>query len=433
MCQEVQNYHLQSWLKRKIKTLPIDQQIKLKNLAQCGRNVLPHNVAIQGQQGVFLLSNGTDSKFFGHITCKNTWACPICTARVMEKRRQRIAAALDALGDKLFAFSVTFTIPHLRYQSCHEVTDILYQTWSRFNNCKSQKGKRANDQFVKPVKEFLSKIQHYVKVAEYTYGENGWHPHFHCIFWTDFETAKSIIEYQPQLEKSWNNIFANVAQNYWKKNNLTRDINKFKNIFAHHNWKATHKLKYSTSVFISTNEDGSLFRVKSSDYIAGWGGDSEATGNRLKKASHDGHLTQWQILELAEHNQKYADLYIEFCLEVSTHVHKRTAFSKNLKQIIDQHIQKVGMESVLKKKSSEEWKVLLWFTKEQWSELCTKNLQYPILSNILFLATKAATNSDWRDTLENYVVAEIGEVCLPDTNILSKIVHDMYNQYKKAA
>lgn len=419
MC-ESQNYHLQSWLKRKIATLPFEQQYTLRGLKHCARNVLPASVTPSGQQAVFLLSNGEDSRFFGHLTCKNTWCCPICTARVMEKRRQRIGAALDALGNKLFAMSLTFTIPHLRFQSCHEVTDILYETWKRFLNAKHC-SKSREDQFTKPVKDFFAKIQHYVKVAEYTWGKNGWHPHFHCIFWTDFESAKTIIDFQPQLQKSWNQIFQNVAQSYWKKNNLERDINKFIDCIRHANLTGS-----SESVNFSTNADGSLYRTTSSAYVSGWGGDSEATANIQKKASHSDHYTQWQILELAESNETFANLYIEFCLEVCKYVHKRTTFSHSLKPIIDEYIQKVGYESVIKKKSTE-WKVLCWFSKEQWLQLCSKNLYYPVLSNILYLAKKAPLNFNSEELLFDYIISEIGEVYLPESNHLSDLVYQMFN------
>ena len=428
MC-ESQNYHLQTWLKNKIATLPLEQQLTLKGLKMCARNVLPSNITPSGQSGVFLLSNGNgDSRFFGHITCKNTWCCPVCTARVMEKRRQRIGAALDALGDKLFAFSVTFTIPHLRFQSCHEVTDLLYETWKRFNSMKSLKGKRAKTQFVEPVQQFFSKIHHFVRVGEYTWGKNGWHPHFHMIFWTDFESAKSIAELKPKLQKTWNNEFANVAKGYWKRNNLDRDINKFIDCINHAALKGT-----SESVNFSINPDGSLFRVKSSDYVSGWGGDSEATGNRQKKASHADHYTQWQILELAESDEFFANLYIEFCLETSKHVHQRTAFSKNLKKIIDDYINKVGYESILKKKSIEcqAFRVVCWFSREQWSKLCSKS--HSVLSNILYLAKFATYNSEKEMILLDYIISEIGEVYLPDSNHLSKLVEDMFNPNKKAA
>lgn len=388
----------------------------------CARNVLPTSVTPSGQSGVFLLSNGEESRFFGHITCKNTWCCPICTARVMEKRRQRIAAALDALADKYFAFSITCTIPHFRFQSCHEVTDLLYQTWYRFNSMKSASGKRAKTQFIEPVQKFFSKIKHFVRVAEYTWGQNGWHPHFHFIFWTDFASAKDIIELQPQLQRTWNNEFANAAKQYWKKNNLDRDINKFINCINHAALNGT-----SESINFSTNSDGSLFRVQTSDYVSGWGGDSEATGNRQKKASHEGHYTPFQILELAEHDEKFADLYIEFCLEVCKYVHKRTAYSKGLKQIIDTQIQTVGYESVLKKKCTacQDWRVVCWFSREQWSLLCSKN--YDVLSNILFLAQKATLNSEAEQILFDYLVSEIGEVYLPSSNHLSNLVEKMFN------
>lgn len=417
--EEYQSYHAQSWLKRKIATLPYAQRLILHGINNCSHNVIRQDGAIPA---VYLLSNGSDSKFFGHITCKNTWCCPVCTARVMEKRRMRIAAALDALADKLFAFSMTFTIPHLKFQSCHEVTDILYETWKRFNNCKSA-SKRQEDANVKPVKDFFkqNKIVHFVKVAEYTYGQNGWHPHLHCIFWTEYKNRDNLIKFQSQLQNSWNNFFRSVAQNYWKKHNLDRDISKFMNIIDR-----AECLQTSQSVNFSVNSDGSIMQTKSSAYVSGWAGDNETTGNYLKKASHNGHYTPFQILELAENgNEAMGDLYIEFCLEVCAHVHQRTAFSKGLKHIIDLHLQTVGAKKYIKKKATqkENWRVLCWFTSEQWRNLCFKNLHAPVLSNILFLASK----KEWLPILFDYLHAEIGEVYLPTENYLCGLVESMFN------
>lgn len=421
---DVQDYHLQSWLKRKIATLPYEQRISLKNLSMCSHKILPKSVAPTAPQAVYLLSNGESAKFFGHITCKNTWCCPICTARVMEKRRQRVQAALDALGDKLFAFGMTFTTPHLRFQSCHEVTQILYDTWTRFNNCKSL-SKSKEDNFTKPVKNFFKhlNIKYYVKIAEYTWGANGWHPHFHCIFWTDYQNKNQILSFQKQLQQSWNRFYENCAKSYWKKNNLDRDINKFLNIIDHAALSGS-----SESVNFSKNTDGSIMQIKSSEYVAGWGGDSEITGNYQKKASHEQHFTPYQILEKAEHDKKFEDLYIEFCLEVSNYVHKRTAFARGLTDIINKFIEIQGYKNVIKKKSEKDWKILCWFTYEQWQHLCYKNKQYPILSNILFLAQ----NSNNLDILFDYLISEIGEVFLPaNSNPIFQFIENFYN--KKAA
>lgn len=420
---DVQDYHLQAWLKRKIQSLPYGDRAALRNLSMCSHKVLPKSVAPNAPQAVYLLSNGKEAKFFGHITCKNTWCCPVCTAKVMEKRRQRAQAALDALGSKFFAFGMTFTIPHLRFQSCHEVTQILYDTWRRFNNCKSL-SKSREDNFTTPVKNFFKKldIKYYVKVAEYTYGNNGWHPHFHMIFWVDYSKKNDILAYQADLQASWNRFFENCAKSYWKRNGLERDINKFINVIKHAALNGT-----SESVNFSV-KDGKIAQIKSSAYLCGWGGDSELTGNVSKSASHEGHLTPYQILEKAEYDEFYADLYIEFCLETSLYVHQRTAFSRGLGQIIDKYIQTEGYKSVIKKKLDADWKVLCWFTKEQWLVLCDKNNKYPILSNILYLAK----NHNYTTILFDYLYNEIGEVYLPDNNKMCQFVENIYNN-KKAA
>ena len=59
-------------------------------------------------------SSDSGHAFFGNVKrCGSVWTCPICAARITEKKRKELQAGSDnwiAKGGK--AFLVTFTIPH---------------------------------------------------------------------------------------------------------------------------------------------------------------------------------------------------------------------------------------------------------------------------------------------------------------------------------
>lgn len=377
MNTEIQDYRLQHWLQAKIATLPINQQMQLKNLRLCNHKTIPQ---VGVESAVFLLvNNRSEGKFFGQTTCKNTWACPCCTAKMMSKYSAEIGDALEALkAQGYFGFMITFTVPHLRFETCRDVTDRLYKTWNAVFKF-SSKARSHGNQFTK-FRQYFN-IKHRIRVAEYTYGKNGWHPHFHAIFWAKREYKDEILAWQEKLNEFWCYHCRKVTEKFYDERTSDRI-----NVYLEN--------KEYPAVKISTDRDGKILESQSSDYLAGWGADKELTGNYRKKASHANHLTPYQILELAaEGNKKYQDLYIEFCLQVTKKpVHHRVDFSQSgLKKIISLYRQTNACESFILKKKVEtaEWQVVCWFTKEQWSELCYLNKFSPILSNLLWLAVNA--------------------------------------------
>lgn len=377
--QAVLDARLQHWLKRKISNLPIDQQIQLKNIKLCGSKTIPEKMGA----AVFVLRNKNrqDSTLFGQLTCKNPWACPHCSAVRMNHYAKEIAAALDALKSTHFGFMTTFTIPHLKFQSCRQVTDILYKTWRKFtlNSTSNRKTTDGKIRWSSPFHKFRAEneIKHHVRAAEYTYGNNGWHPHFHVIFWTPRKYKDRILSYENSIKNFWIKCFCSVIKEY----NFDEITEKY--------FINQINIEYgSKSLYISKNGQ-EIAESTSSEYLCGWGTDKELTGNRQKKASHNNHLTPYQILELATNgDQEMADLYIEFALQVTRKpVKHRVDFSQSgLKKIIKDYINTEGYKSVINKKKADEWEVVCWFTSQQWCELCAENYNSPIISNILYLA-----------------------------------------------
>lgn len=394
----------------------VQQKVQLKSLRLCGRNVIKSDA---GQTGVFLLSNKKSSRFFGITMCKNTFACPCCSAHRMSIYAAQIALALDEMEKRGYVgFMVTFTIPHLRYMFCREVTDILYNTYSYYRRTMKQTSKNKNKKGSISRQFYLDcGIEHSVTVCEYTYGKNGWHPHFHAIYWTKKENADKILSWEERLNEFWLKQAKRHTKKYWLEHRTQcEDLidNTLDSLYS--------KCEKDAGLYIS-KKDGELAISKSSDYICGWGADKEVTGNYRKKASDEEHRTPYQILEDAYNgDESSADLYIDFCLAVTRKpVHHRVIWSRTgIKAIVTQAEQVKRAQEYLKKNAEENWLVVAWFTCEQWHELCSRH-DAPHLSNILYLART-------RYLLYDYLDGCNIEYEMPEKHYLTKCVEDIFNE-----
>lgn len=420
MNQNIYDARLQHHLRKKIGTLPYNQQLQLKGLKLCNTVVSPKFST------VFLLRNSAgEATFHGQVSCKNPWACPHCSSIIMKNYAKEIGAAIDALKDKYFGFMVTLTIPHDVNQSCRDVTDILYKTWRvAFANAFSKRSTVSGAiRYSSPINKFCvdNDIVHYVRCAEYTWSKkNGWHPHFHCIFWTPRKNKDNILKYEESIRDYWMSSFDKVID----KTDYKESYKKYLKTI---NYANELRGGDSNGLWIS-KKDEKIAESLSSEYLAGWGADSELTGNFKKSASHNGHLTPYQILEQAANGDNFmSDLYIEFALQVTRKpVHHRVNFDKKgLKKIIKDYINKVGYQEFLAKKNAT-WEVVAFFTSEQWRKLCELDKNSPILSNILWIT--ANKKELLEDFLESFEI-KLAKCVHP----LAANVENMYNKVTETA
>lgn len=403
MDELIQDYHSQHWLKSFIKTLPYNEQVQLRNLKLCNSKI------VQPGHPVFLLSNGSKAKFHGQATCKNTFACPCCSARIASKYAKKIADALDLLKKDYYAVMVTFTVPHLKFMSCKETTDILYKVWQDAFNNKTAPIRKNKSGYMHAINEFWkeTEIKYMVRAAEYTWGQNGWHPHFHCIFWFPRSKVDLFYSYQKAVSDRWWHCCKRQTLKYWKQFDLHSKFNLDDLAYYLFDTSKNFAVKFST------------YECTSSNYLTGWTSDKELTGNIHKSATWEGHYTPYQILDRARHGDKeMAQLYREFMLNVTRKpVHHRFTFSTGLhKKITEYQNTKNYKEIIKKKETAAKWEVLWWFEKDEWNLLNDLNYNSPILSNILWLAvhkpklledflafygiTMPKTRHIWIDTIE---------------------------------
>lgn len=409
MNQEVYDVRLQSFLKHKIKNSPVNVQIALKSIANCGAKVLVN--AFGQSPGVFLMqSNLGNAKIWGTVSCKSAWACPVCTAKKMNSYSRDIACAIDALREQnLKATMITFTIPHFRFMSCETVTEILYNTWKMFmvHAPSSLSQKKVWRDVVYNFADDVKNI-HRVRVTEYTYNKLfGWHPHFHCLFWVPAQNLQKISDWEPKLRARWNHCMLTQYKKYFEKHfpnfEFPPPYDEHKNIESLIQTCLTAQRKgtvHSQGVFVSRTETGKVREALTSDYICGWGADKEVTGNRSRKASSGNSMTPYQLLDSAKNgNEEHFNLFIEYAMATKKARHARVNFSvhSGIKKFIKLYKQTQAYQEHIKKKfiQGEKWSVLIWFPSELWSKICQIDSTEYIISKMLAIARRYDFMTAW--------------------------------------
>jgi hypothetical protein len=121
------------------------------------------------------------ASYGGLQTCGSVWACPVCAAKIAERRRVEIQTAMAAhvaVGGN-FAL-LTLTIPH-------QVVDVLPDLLQKLASAKARfLGHRA-------VRRVLGEMGFVGQISalEVTHGRksgrnNGWHPHPHILLFTRY-------------------------------------------------------------------------------------------------------------------------------------------------------------------------------------------------------------------------------------------------------
>ena len=284
---DILDYHLQHKLRRFIGRLPKDQQDKLKSLHLCNKYIRPRRDAVY-----LLVSNKGHARFYGQSTCKNPFACPVCSAKMMEHYRARIDVAIKILRPQWFGFMAAFTIPHLQFMSCRETMDILRETWTYCRQTYDRSHGHVFDEWKK-----ATGLKHIVKVMEHTWSKRaGWHPHYHMLLWVPRGKEQEAGDWEAKLNEFWLKTAKKKTLKYWQKHKLhTFILDKYGSyepvIERMFNARVLQK-----GVYFSRDEDGNLREIDRSSYLCGWGADSEVTGNVRKQASHKVHMTPYQIL-----------------------------------------------------------------------------------------------------------------------------------------
>lgn len=103
------------------------------------------------------------------MVCSSVWHCPLCAAKISERRRLELVAAVDASAYQPVLVSVT--LQHQLADSLRGSLDALLGAWCSLKSGKSWQAFKAEHGIVGTV-----------RALEVTYGSSGWHPHLHILF-----------------------------------------------------------------------------------------------------------------------------------------------------------------------------------------------------------------------------------------------------------
>lgn len=133
-----------------------------------------------------------DSFHYGNLmTCGSVWHCPICAGKVSEHRRSELVQAVEYWKSQgADVLLLTLTVPHYSHQKLQVVLNGLTDALRKMTY---SKGWRS-----------LSKsigLHGRIRALEVTYGENGWHPHFHLLLFT--YRQNDLVKLQSEILGLW--------------------------------------------------------------------------------------------------------------------------------------------------------------------------------------------------------------------------------------
>lgn len=270
-------------------------------------------VMISTTVGIHLSREHQKAFYTGLMNCGSVWACPVCAAKVQERRRTEIQQAIDWVYENgLQPVMVTLTFPHYRW---NKLSDLVSQ------QADALKRLRAGS----PWSRFKDRVgyQGLIRALELTYGANSWHPHTHEIWIVD-SNAKAD-EMRVQILERWKSSCARAGLL-----DLT-DANQVAAFEAH-----------------SVDVKG---WVTASDYLAKqddsrhWGIDREMAKASTKSGKSKGIHPFGLLADAAEGDKKSGALFIEYADVMKG---KRQLFwSKGLKS-------RVGIEDMTDEQLVEE-------------------------------------------------------------------------------
>jgi hypothetical protein len=223
--------------------------------------------------------------------CGSVWTCPVCAKQITEKRRLELSQAVFnwRKNHKGFMLLLTLTFSHSSYESLRSLMDRQKKAYKIFLETTK----------VKEILRLMG-VKHKIRSFEVTYGQNGWHPHFHILMFTDhFFTEYEHTDTLTQL---------------WIKACLKAGL-------------SAPSMKHGLDLRDGTYAD---------QYVSKWGLEHEMTKGHTKKGRHGSFtpfdLLQGSIFDQDFNSRSFKSLYQEY--GVSTKGARQLVWSRGLKALL---------------------------------------------------------------------------------------------------
>lgn len=157
----------------------VNRLLPVSRTSKCMRWRLPH------QEARIHKSTAHGRAFYSGLqVCASVWSCPVCAAKISERRRSELVSAIDSA--KVLGLQVqllTLTVPHGLGDDVRLVLDGILSAWRKTTTSRAGKALR---------KEIG--IRGTVRALEVTHGNNGFHPHLHVLLFLDQGYTPSAVQ-----------------------------------------------------------------------------------------------------------------------------------------------------------------------------------------------------------------------------------------------
>lgn len=158
----------------------------------CLRNRIP-NKAEQTYEDIKIWQHNKTGKAFlsGLAVCGSVWTCPVCAAKISERRKMELKKAFDMFQSERGKIAMlTLTFAHNRFDSLEDLLDKFGQATNKFMSGKAYNNIRLEMGIVGRV-----------RASECTYGDNGFHPHTHIAIF--YKNECDLERMRIQMYRLW--------------------------------------------------------------------------------------------------------------------------------------------------------------------------------------------------------------------------------------
>jgi len=238
----------------------------LERLRSCGRRRIGggSQVELRVREGV--------AHFAGLQTCGSIHSCPVCSAKVRQRRAEEADQAARWWLERYGQGSVlllTLTIPHYAGDPLPELLELVRGAFGALVSGRRWLADKAR-----------FGLRHFIRAHDATVGPNGWHPHLHVILFGDrVLSLEELAELEERLYSRW--AGAVVARGH-------RAPSREHGLQLEQARTRADVASYVCQVVVGSEEERDR-------PIA-----LELARADLKLSRHPGHRTVWQVLDDAE-------------------------------------------------------------------------------------------------------------------------------------
>jgi hypothetical protein len=322
------------WDRQKAARETLSSEDSFKRLINCRRHIHGSGVTVTYSK------KHKSAQFIGLNACNLPWICPLCAAKIAQKRQEELEIAINnCRKEGGVIYLSTYTIAHTKHDKLGDLLRAQEAAMKR-----TQQGQTA--QKIKRDFEVIGSVS----VREITWSPNaGFHPHYHVL--TFFRKEINAEAY------------ATIMRERWEKATEHEGLRVNEHGFRFDpTYGAVHQ--YVTKI-----------GRRPTDTV--WSSSAEMTKSHIKEGRSDGGISPFRMLDLINEGEEgYSEIFKEYALR--TKGKHQFVWSHNLRRELG--IERKALLDTERENESEEENIALAFIPHgQWKVVLVNNLHAEIL------------------------------------------------------